>query len=53
MQLRVAIEEDREKLNKKEALFKIIGQKLLKKQNLFRSWMLTVRGKLPLNTMYN
>ena len=53
VQLRVAIEEDREKLNKKEALFKIIGQKLLKKLNLFRSWMLTVRGKLPLNTMYN
>lgn len=53
VQLRVAIEEDREKLNKKEALFKIISQNLLKKLNLFRSWMLTVREKQPLNTLYN
>lgn len=51
--LRVAIEEDREKLNKKEALFKIISQNLLKKLNLFRSWMLTAREKQPLNTLYN
>jgi len=34
VQLRVAIEEDREKLNKKEALFKIISQNLRKKTKL-------------------